>query len=124
MGTHRSQRFRDKLHEAEREEQMRLAAQAETAAERAAAARRGTAERAVDTEAAPSSQGGTPLERLCEALVRARRQTGEADLTRERIAELVRKQTDAIRARRGADAKVKFRVVVEDNKAKLKATVV
>jgi len=59
------------------------------------------------------------------ALLAARQKTGERtdDFTRERLAALVKKQTEAIRAQRGADAKIKFKVVIEDNRAKLKATI-
>jgi chromosome segregation ATPase len=120
-GTHRSQRFRDALHESERDEQMRMAAEAESSAERAAEARRGAVPGQTEGSVGPAA---SPLDRLCQALVTARKQTGESDLSRERIAELIRKQTEAIKARLGPDAKVKFRVVVEDNKAKLKASVV
>jgi hypothetical protein len=46
---------------------------------------------------------------------------GNAGLTRDKFAALLRQQEEAIRAKFGA-AKVKFRVVVEDGRAKLKAT--
>jgi chromosome segregation ATPase len=121
-GVHRTQRFRDRLQETEREEQMRAAAQAEAMKEAAGsrAATTATAPRPEDS----GSRKANPLDRLHEALVQARRQTGEStDLSREKIAELVRRQTEAIRAKCGPDAKVKFRIVVEDNKAKLKASV-
>jgi hypothetical protein len=120
-GTHKSQRFQAALNEASLDEQMRLASRAEREAqtqERASKAKPGS------KPAAPASAAASPLDRLYEALLAARRQTGEStDLTREKIAELVRKQTEAIRAQVGPDAKVKFRVVVEDNKAKLKGSV-
>lgn len=46
---------------------------------------------------------------------------GAAGLTRDKFAVLLRQQEEAIRAKFGA-AKVKFRVAVEDGRAKLKAT--
>ena len=46
---------------------------------------------------------------------------GAAGITREKFAALLRQQEEAIRAKFGA-AKVKFRVAVEDGRAKLKAT--
>jgi chromosome segregation ATPase len=123
-GTHRTQRFRDRLHESEREEQMRAAAAAEAESTREAAKRAPAAAPAQPRADAPAARAANPLDRLHEALVQARRQTGEStDLSRDKIAELVRKQTEAIRAKCGPDAKVKFRIVVEDNKAKLKASV-
>jgi hypothetical protein len=116
-GTHRSQRFQQSLSEPAKDEQMRLASKQEREAKTQGQA---PAKPAADPSAAPAS----PLDRLYEALLNARRQTGEStDLTREKIAEIVRKQTEAIRAKVGPDAKVKFRVVVEDNKAKLKGSV-
>lgn len=53
----------------------------------------------------------------------ARTTTGQdsAGLTREKFAALLRQQEEAIRAKFGA-AKVRFRVAVEDGRAKLKAT--
>jgi len=55
--------------------------------------------------------------------VGARANTGQgaASLTREKFAALLRQQEEAIRAKFGA-AKVNFRVVVEEGRAKLKAT--
>jgi chromosome segregation ATPase len=123
-GSHRSVRFRERLQEAEREEQMKLAAQSEHAAERAAKHQRGESAGQRSEAEIAASASANPLDRLHDALLRARQQTGEStDLSRERIAELVRKQTESIRARAGPEAKVKFRVVIEDNKAKLKASV-
>jgi hypothetical protein len=46
---------------------------------------------------------------------------GAAGLTRDKFAALLRQQEETIRAKFGA-AKVKFRVAVEDGRAKLKAT--
>ncbi len=64
------------------------------------------------------------IDRLHEALVQARKRTGESapNISSEALGRTVRQQMDAIRSRHG-DVKVKFRVVIEDNKAKLKASV-
>lgn len=72
------------------------------------------------------ASSGSAFDRLHNALVSARQKTGEStqELTREKLAQLVKKQTEMIRDQRGADAKVKFKVVIENNRAKLKATVV
>jgi hypothetical protein len=79
-----------------------------------------------ELEGKRESASGSPFDRLHNALLSARQKTGEStqELTREKLAQLVKRQTELIRDQRGADAKVKFRVVIEDNKAKLKATVV
>jgi hypothetical protein len=79
-----------------------------------------------ELEAKRESAPGSAFDRLHNALVSARQKTGEStqELTREKLAQLVKKQTELIRDQRGADAKVKFRVVIENNRAKLKATVV
>jgi hypothetical protein len=78
-----------------------------------------------ELEGKRESAPGSAFDRLHNALVSARQKTGEStqELTREKLAQLVKRQTEMIRDQRGADAKVKFRVVIEDNKAKLKATV-
>ena len=63
------------------------------------------------------------VDQLHKALVAARRKTGEkGELSPEALGRMVRKQMDAIRSKHG-DVKVKFKVVVENNKAKLKASV-
>ena len=75
-------------------------------------------------EKAPAKKSrGNAIDQLCNALEGARRKTGEhGALDRDRLADMVKKQTAAIRQKHG-DAKIKFRVVIEDNKAKLKASV-
>ena len=69
-------------------------------------------------------RGGDPLDKLADALNAARRKTGEhaSPVDRTRLANSVRKQTAALRKQYG-DAKIRFKVVIEDNKAKLKASV-
>lgn len=64
------------------------------------------------------------VDRLYQALATARARTGEKDLAldREKLEELVRKQTEALR-REHPGARVSFKVVVENNRAKLKASV-
>ena len=71
-----------------------------------------------------ASQPVSSIDRLHEALVQARKRTGESapNISSEALGRTVRQQMDAIRSRHG-DVKVKFRVVIEDNKAKLKASV-
>jgi len=63
------------------------------------------------------------LDHLFEAWVEARAATGQptAGLSRERLAAQLEQQSAAIRERFGS-AEVRFRVVVEDGRAKLKAT--
>jgi hypothetical protein len=76
---------------------------------------------------APAANAGGPTPSGEDALfaqyVGARGETGQgaAGLTREKFAALLRQQEEAIRAKFGA-ARVDFRVVVEDGRAKLKAT--
>jgi hypothetical protein len=79
-----------------------------------------------ELEGKREAASGSAFDRLHNALVSARQKTGEStqELTRDKLAQLVKKQTELIRDQRGADAKVKFRVVIEGNRAKLKATVV
>ncbi len=129
-GTYKGHQFKLKLQAQEEEERMREIAQLERE-EQALAARRGTApakgepRTSSGTSRAPAKPAGSALDQLHGALLSARSRTGQGagDLTRERLAALVKRQTEAIRAKRGADTKVKFKVVIEDNKAKLKATV-
>ena len=82
-------------------------------------------ERSMPEEApapAPPPPNGE-LERLFAAWVEARTQTGQptAGLSRERLAAQLEQQSDAIRERFGV-SEVRFRVVVEEGRAKLKAT--
>jgi hypothetical protein len=64
-----------------------------------------------------------PAEDLFDAYIAACRSVGQATegLTRERLDRVMEQQRDALRARHGCDD-VRFRVVVESGKAKLKAT--
>ena len=75
---------------------------------------------------APRKKGGKPsaIGALHGALVKARKKTGEGGkvISPEDLGRHVRKQMDAIRAKHG-DVKVKFKVVVENNEAKVKATI-
>jgi hypothetical protein len=73
--------------------------------------------------AAAATPPATGEDALFTEYVGARANTGQgaAGLTREKFAALLRQQEDAIRAKFGA-AKVNFRVVVEEGRAKLKAT--
>jgi hypothetical protein len=70
---------------------------------------------------APASDG--ELDRLFRAWVDAREATGQgsAGLSRGRLAEQLEQQAAVLRQRFGV-AEVRFRVVVEDGRAKLKAT--
>jgi hypothetical protein len=63
------------------------------------------------------------LDRLFESFVEAREATGQgrAGLSRERLASQLAEQTKALRERFGV-TEVRFRVVVEGGRAKLKAT--
>lgn len=65
----------------------------------------------------------TAIDQLHDALKSARKKTGEniADLSKEKLAAAVRKQTEALKAKHGDATKVRFRVVIENGKAKLKA---
>ena len=98
-GTYERHVFKAKLHERERV--------APAAPEPAAASNETT-------------EGGSDL---FEAYRTARGACGEdvASLSRDKLDRLLAKQRDAIRAKTGCD-EVRFRVVVEDGKAKLKAT--
>ena len=130
-GTYRPHQFRAKAAEtaAEQEARMREASKAEREAEGAeddAAPEREPAAARVPAAAAAAAQApGSTLGRLHSALMSARHKTGEsvADLTEEKLARLVKQQTQALRQKHGDGAKIKFKIVVEDNKAKLKATV-
>lgn len=96
----------------------RLALQALEARE--AAGERGRSPRRKRPAAA---SGGSAIDKLYEALSRARTRTGEAGrIDRASLERAVRKQTAELRRKHG-DAKVRFKVVIEGNKAKLKAKV-
>jgi len=87
-------------------------------------------ERGVDEEPKPEKAARRPSDEttaggtdLFEAYCRARRECGDdpAGLTRARLDQLVAQQREAIQKKFGCD-EVRFRVVVEAGKAKLKAT--
>lgn len=82
-----------------------------------------TEERAIREEAPRPGGRRDATEALFERYSAAREKTGQgtAGLTREKLDALVKKQTAAIRSKYGV-AKVRFKVVVEGGKAKLKAT--
>ncbi len=71
-----------------------------------------------------STPGAEPsgLDKLAQSLAQARKKTGEAAISREKLAQIMRQQTTALRQKFG-DRKVSFRVVIEDNRVKLKASV-
>jgi hypothetical protein len=63
------------------------------------------------------------IERLARALGAARRKTGEEEkVSTRKLARLVRKQTRDLRKKYGKDSRIRFKVTIEDNRAKLKAT--
>jgi len=68
-------------------------------------------------------QASSGIDKLYGALAAARQKTGESasDLSPEKLARLVRTQTQALRKKHGK-GKVRFRVVIENNRAKLKAS--
>jgi hypothetical protein len=74
-------------------------------------------------QAEPAKAG--PIDRLFAALVAARKRAGDAGPApdRAKLSEIVKKQTAALKQKHPG-AKVKFRVAVEGNKAKLVASVV
>ena len=72
--------------------------------------------------AKPAKKSG--IDALTDALLSARKMAGQHDeISREKIVQMVRKQTRTLRERYGEDAKIAFKVVVEDGRAKLKANV-
>jgi hypothetical protein len=80
------------------------------------------AEREEPKQAAPTAQRGD-LDQLFGAWIEARKATGQptAGLTREKLAAQLEQQAATIRQRFGT-GDVRFRVVVEDGRAKLKAS--
>ena len=105
-GTYRGHLFKAKLHQAEQ-----------------GSATVGSNEQEARSERREKSRRGDPLDRLADALNNARRKTGDhTALDRAKLADTVRRQTAVIRDRYG-DVKVTFKVVIEKNKAKLKASV-
>ncbi|MEE9280007.1 MAG: MXAN_5187 C-terminal domain-containing protein [Myxococcota bacterium] len=101
-GTYKAQRFQANLREAARNTNESPAAKLPPAA----------------------TPSGSPIDKLCDALATARKKTGEhaGGIDRTRIAKMVRQQTASIREQHPG-AKIRFRVVIEDNRAKLKASV-
>jgi hypothetical protein len=84
---------------------------------------RGLAEAATEQPQAEIPGPNGELDQLFRAWVDAREATGQgsAGLSRERLAEQLEQQAATLRQRFGV-AEVRFRVVVEDGRAKLKAT--
>jgi hypothetical protein len=104
-GTYKSHRFKAALHEAEQ-----APAEAPQAADGTADAGAGEA---------PAAKK-SPVDRIYASLMAARQKTGETgELNRAKLEAAVRKQTEALRAQH-PDAKISFRIVIENNKAKLK----
>lgn len=68
--------------------------------------------------------GGGGIDKLYDALVRARRKAGSCGdaPSRATVERMVRKQIEVIRQKRGAGAKVRFRIVLEGSTAKIKAS--
>ena len=82
------------------------------------------------THAAPESSADetspakhrSPVDQLYDALVSARGKTGEvARVDRSRLEQVIRKQAAELKQKH-PDARVSFRVVIEDNRARLKAS--
>jgi hypothetical protein len=81
-------------------------------------------------EAAPTAtatpdpkQGSSSIDRLLQAIEAARRKTGESgpSLDRARLQEILQRQAAELQ-QRNPGCRVQFRVVIENNRAKLKAT--
>lgn len=74
---------------------------------------------------APAPKASGAIDKLFDALVAARKRAGEAGPSpdRAKLSEIVKKQTAALKQKHPG-AKVKFRVAIEGNKAKLVASVV
>jgi hypothetical protein len=106
-GTYKPDQFRMKLHQQEDGVEQPAGAAAEAPA--------------TDTGAAAPKSG---IDRLQQALMTARRKTGEhASVDRDKLQQMIRHQTRAIRQKFGSDASVNFQVVVEGGRAKLRANV-
>lgn len=101
-GTYKGHRFRAALHSPKADEAPKGAAPAEPS---------------------PPKKAGGPVDRLFDALEDLRRQTGESGSTvdRARLETIVREQARTL-SQQHPDSKVTFRVVIEDNRAKLKAS--
>jgi hypothetical protein len=98
-GTYKSHRFKAELHQAEQ----------------------GPGEGDARPEDAASGEAPkSPVDRIYASLLAARQKTGETgELNRAKLEEAVRRQTEALREKHPG-AKISFRIVIEDNKAKLK----
>ncbi len=77
--------------------------------------------------AAPAARAESPfdktIQRVYQALVEARQKTGEtAPVDREALARAIRKQADELQ-RANPDARLKFKIVIDGSKARLKASV-
>ncbi|MEE8556477.1 MAG: MXAN_5187 C-terminal domain-containing protein [Myxococcota bacterium] len=72
----------------------------------------------------PASGVVAGVDKLYKALAVARRKTGEGmqGMTPEKLAATLRHQTETLRKKHGS-GKVRFRIVVEGNRARLRATV-
>jgi hypothetical protein len=105
-GTYRGHKFRADLHERER---------AEAGAE---------AEAQHGSPKPKRARSGGSIDQLWAALESARKKTGEAPsgLDRRRLEQVVRQQTQRLK-QKNPKGKVRFKVVIEGNKARLKATV-
>ena len=79
--------------------------------------------RLADPESPNGGAASAPIQKLYGAFAAARKKTGEGmgDLTPGKLAALVRKQTSELRRQHGK-GKLRFRVVVEDGRARLRAT--
>jgi hypothetical protein len=110
-GTYKGHRFKAKLHERERT--------------RAAAGAHSDETPTATTQAPVTKVVGGAIDKLYDALVAARRKAGDTGPApdRAKLAEAVKKQTQALKAKHPG-AKVKFKVAVDGGKAKLVASVV
>jgi hypothetical protein len=110
-GTYRGHRFKAKLHERERAKASAPSSEAD-ATPLSAAAPVSTAKKG-------------PIDQLYDALLAARKRAGEAgpDPDRAKLTDLVQKQAAALREKHPG-AKVRFRVAVDGNRAKLVASIV
>jgi hypothetical protein len=102
-GTYKRHRFKAKLHDLE-------------------AAENGITNPGTSQPGKVGRAQSSAMDRLCDALESAREKTGQGGVDRAAIQKAIRKQTAELK-RKHPDKKVKFRVVVEGNKAKLKASV-
>jgi len=111
-GTYKRHLFKADLHERERMERDR----------RRAGSMRGAAAPAPTAPASATAPPGAEPD-LFESYRDAMKNTGQdvSSLTRDKLEKAIAKQESALRAQLGCES-VKFRVVVEDGKARLKAT--